>query len=142
MKKILIAIGILLSIGVSVYADPSVKVFTSETVAGALGSTAEVSTSTGYNIDGITDIGYDYFITQGTSTPHISIGYQTSMNKATWTATILATTDTSAVVYTATQTAVTVAPTEWIRWILKTEKDNATNTSMDLFFKAKNEGEK
>ena len=142
MKKILIIAGLIIGLGSFAYAGPSIKVFTAETVLGETSVAIERATSTGFNVNGVTEIGYDFLVTQGTSTPHISIGYQTSMNNSSWTATTIATDDTSAVIYTATDTAFTIPPTEWIRWILKTELLNAVDTTVDLLFKTKNEGGK
>lgn len=118
---------------------PSIQAFTLETVEGAVSTIQEKATSSGYNIDGVTSIGFAWAITQGTSTGHVSIGYQTSMNNSSWTATYNAVSDTSATDYTATDTAITLPPTQWIRWILSTELLNATDTKMSLWFKRKKE---
>ena len=128
------------SIAIARSTPPSIRVFDQQAVAGQA-TIVEVATSSAFNINGITTIGFDWLIQQATSTPHISIGYQTSMNGATFTATTIVASDTTTTDYTATDTAFTVAPTEWIRWILRTDLLNATGTKVSLWFKLKNEGE-
>ncbi len=116
-------------------ARPAIAAFDEETVVGVSGVVVEVATSSAFNISGTTSIGFDYAIIQGTSTPHVTIGYQTSMNNASWTATTRAVVDATGTDYISTNTAVTVPPTEWIRWILQTELLNATDTKVSIWFK-------
>ena len=145
LKKLLIA-GVVIGIGGSVAfagMKRAIRAFNGETVAAtAQDDLDEVATSSGYYIDGATTIGYGFRNVTGTSAPHVSIGFQTSMNNSSWSATIEASSDTTVTDYTVTDTAITIVPADWIRWILSNEADNATNTTFDLWFRTKDEGGK
>ena len=146
MKKILsklIITGVIIGFAChAVLAGSSQKVFTDQVVLGVDQAAGEIATSTGYYIGGATSIGFAWDITEGTSSPNVSASYQLSMDNTNW--------STSTVVidppervnggYVASDTAITFPPTEWIRWHLRTELLNATNTTMSLWFITKDEG--
>lgn len=107
-----------------------VKVFNNVTVNGV----GNAGTSTGYDISRTEEYGLGWLVTEGTSTAHIGINYQISMDNVNYSAeSIEIVNDETTAGYTGTS-SLTLPITGWVRFLVEGETSNATNTKVTAWF--------